>query len=510
MKKHLKNLMALLLCAALLCGAGAALAEDDVVLLDEAAETVVDEMAEMPEVPEAPDLLMPELDGLSAELLQEDITAEEGDVPNAVDIPQSLNLGVKETYTLKCEGKNIRFKSSSSTVVSVSKKGKLTAKRIGQATVTVTQGNKKIGECSVSVLAAPGKVTLSDTEMDIQGLSTEFNKNGYAISAYLPENTASQITWSSSNPKVADVENGIIYGYKYGLAKITAKTFNGKKATCLVKVIGDEIPLNKYYFPDKKMLGYAKQFDRNGDKKLSADERNRVKKLKINFNTKSLSGLQYFNEVEQLTIASDITSVMLYSIPEWYVGRPGETGYIRVSPKLTKLDVSRCSKLQELYLANLWYLKDLKLGGKTALKLLWLDTVAYKQLNLSGFAKLEDIQLMDCAIDRISIDKCPAILFLDCRNCQLKRLDISASGTPAAIACGNNQLQTLDLKGRSNLIALWCDNNQLKKLDITNCPRLNNLDCSNNKLKTLSLRGCTDLNSAFGQFICDPGVKVTK
>ena len=50
--------------------------------------------------------------------------------------------------------------------------------------------------------------------------------------------TNKNVTWSSSNTKVATIDkNGNVKGLKKGQTKITAKTSNGKTATCTVKVI---------------------------------------------------------------------------------------------------------------------------------------------------------------------------------------------------------------------------------------------------------------------------------
>lgn len=45
------------------------------------------------------------------------------------------------------------------------------------------------------------------------------------------------MTWLSNNKEVATVtKRGKVKALKKGKAKITVKTFNGKKATCMIKV----------------------------------------------------------------------------------------------------------------------------------------------------------------------------------------------------------------------------------------------------------------------------------
>ena len=53
------------------------------------------------------------------------------------------------------------------------------------------------------------------------------------------------ITWKSSNPKVATVEDGLVKGIKSGTVKIIAMTPNNISATCTVTVKKPQIKLEK-------------------------------------------------------------------------------------------------------------------------------------------------------------------------------------------------------------------------------------------------------------------------
>jgi len=52
-----------------------------------------------------------------------------------------------------------------------------------------------------------------------------------------------KITWSSSNTNVASVVNGVVNGVSEGTATITARTNNGKVATCTINVSKNEDPI---------------------------------------------------------------------------------------------------------------------------------------------------------------------------------------------------------------------------------------------------------------------------
>lgn len=54
---------------------------------------------------------------------------------------------------------------------------------------------------------------------------------------WAPSNATTTVTWSSSNEKVATVSKGTVKAIRSGKATITAKTANGKKASCKITVI---------------------------------------------------------------------------------------------------------------------------------------------------------------------------------------------------------------------------------------------------------------------------------
>ena len=57
------------------------------------------------------------------------------------------------------------------------------------------------------------------------------------LKATLPKKTASALTWKSSKPKIASVDQkGVVRALKKGTAVITVRTFNGKVAKVTIKV----------------------------------------------------------------------------------------------------------------------------------------------------------------------------------------------------------------------------------------------------------------------------------
>ncbi len=150
---------------------------------------------------------------------------------------KKLTLGLKEKITLKATvspskatNKKVTWKSSKSSVVSV-KNGKLTAKKKGKAVIKAT-ADGKTAKCTVTVKAAPKKITLNAKKKTLKKGKT------FQLKAKLTKNTASnKITYKSSNKKVAKVSaTGKIKALKKGRATITATTFNKKKAKIKITV----------------------------------------------------------------------------------------------------------------------------------------------------------------------------------------------------------------------------------------------------------------------------------
>ena len=174
------------------------------------------------------ELTLPEVEELvpDAEFVGESTLADNA----AVQIPARLKLGVGETLKLGISG--AIFSTGKPSVATVSKKGTITALKTGTAKITVTSGGKKLGTCTVKVLKAPSKVTLNKAKATLEVGQT------LQLKAKLPSKTASnRMKWASSKKKVATVDaEGLVTAVAPGTAKITVKTFNGKKKTCTVTV----------------------------------------------------------------------------------------------------------------------------------------------------------------------------------------------------------------------------------------------------------------------------------
>lgn len=137
----------------------------------------------------------------------------------------------------KATTKIVSWKSSNTKVATVSTKGKVVAKKPGKATITVTtlDGNKK-ATCKVTVKAK----TVEVTKVTVNPTSKQMTVGETATitAAVVPANATNKtITWSTNNNAVATVANGKVTAKAAGTAVITAKSNNGKSASCTVTVV---------------------------------------------------------------------------------------------------------------------------------------------------------------------------------------------------------------------------------------------------------------------------------
>ena len=150
----------------------------------------------------------------------------------SVDKGNQLQL----TVVIKPENatcKAVFWSSSNTSVASVDRNGKVTAISGGSVTITAKAGDKQ-ASCTVSITVPATSVTLDKTELTI-----EKGKSETLTATVNPSNaTDKTVTWKSSNPAIATVDqDGKVTAKELGNVVITVTTKDGSKtATCSVTV----------------------------------------------------------------------------------------------------------------------------------------------------------------------------------------------------------------------------------------------------------------------------------
>lgn len=148
-------------------------------------------------------------------------------------------------------------------VATISQDGLLTGKSAGAADLKVKADNGVYAMLRVvvsepkptSVSVSPSSVTLTE------------GQSRYLTATVYPSNASQLVTWTSSNANIASVSSsGKVTAVKAGTVIITAKTSNGKSATCTVTcksavpelTISDKDGITS--LPDKANVSYERTF----------------------------------------------------------------------------------------------------------------------------------------------------------------------------------------------------------------------------------------------------------
>lgn len=127
--------------------------------------------------------------------------------------------------------KSVTWESDNEAIATVTQNGVVRGVNAGSAIITATASNGLSTSCIVTV-----KIPAKSIKLDITKITLKKGKKKTISATLKPLETTDIVKWTSSNPKVASVnQKGVIKAKKKGYATIMAKTSSGKYAQ--VKVI---------------------------------------------------------------------------------------------------------------------------------------------------------------------------------------------------------------------------------------------------------------------------------
>ena len=156
-------------------------------------------------------------------------------IPTATPTPTTTTLTLRIKQTYKSGGKIKSVRTTNKKIVKVDRKGKITGKKAGKATVTITytNGSRRIFQVKMQ------KGIVKTTAVSVNKRNIILAKKGKSFQLKVtltPVTSQQKVTYKSSNSKVAAVNSkGKIVAKKKGTATITVKSGN-KKIICKVKV----------------------------------------------------------------------------------------------------------------------------------------------------------------------------------------------------------------------------------------------------------------------------------
>lgn len=156
--------------------------------------------------------------------------------------PATYKFYVGDTYQLSAsttpadvQNPTLTWKSSDASVVAVDNTGKITAVKVGTATVTASTADGKTAQSVITVNPVyPTSIALNVYERYI------YAKESYRLTATLTPADVKDpsLTWTSSNPDIATVDaNGYVIGVAQGKTVVTATSPGGASASCTINVM---------------------------------------------------------------------------------------------------------------------------------------------------------------------------------------------------------------------------------------------------------------------------------
>ena len=212
-------------------------------------------------------------------------------------------------------------------------------------------------------------------------------------------------------------------------------------------------------FPNATFMEYVKRFDTNNNEFLESEEREAVTEIDVHAKSiDSLKGIEFFPNLVKLECSNN---------------------------KLTELDVSKNTKLTELYCIGNWQLSELDVSKNTALKQLWCGSCNLSSLRLGANTELEVLDCSQNQLSYLSTYNNSKLWYLDCSRNNLKSdsdLVIAYNKNLKELRCSDNQLERLSVKENTLLEKLYCKNNKLTYLDLKSNPNLTagNVDVNGN------------------------------
>ncbi|MBQ8892164.1 MAG: Ig-like domain-containing protein [Bacilli bacterium] len=175
----------------------------------------------------------PQIESLS--LGQEEISIKEGG-----SLLLQLNVTPSGART-----DNIVFESESTDIVTVDQTGYVRAVAVGTTSVIAKTSDESVSTSIVVHVTETGGIEINPTSLKLAGLANGIKVGTSAEIIYnvLPDNATYTLTWASSDPSIATVENGVVTGRKAGTCEIIATTPNGISDKLTVTVESDSVPV---------------------------------------------------------------------------------------------------------------------------------------------------------------------------------------------------------------------------------------------------------------------------
>ena len=317
------------------------------------------------------------------------------------------------------------------------------------------------------------------------------------------------ITWTSSNPAVASVSNGLVRAYRIGTAQIYASTEGVTSSPCQVTV--KTTPVNNVQL-DKTSVSLAEGETLTLKATVyPADATNG----KVTWSTGDKSIATVSSSGNVTAVSEGVTTI--YAIAE-------DGGY-STGCKVTVTAVYVTfpdANFRKYMIDNFDLNKNGKISMSEAKKVTSIKVSTVDIESLEGIEYLENLESLDISnklsswsrsrnddgswsyynysdpqgkISSLDVSKNKALKYLYCRHNQITSLDLSNNTKLLVLNCELNSLSSISFSINSSLNTINCSDNQLSYLDVTKNTALTSLSCYYNQLASLDISKNTALTS---------------
>lgn len=343
-----------------------------------------------------------------------------------IEKEMTIHAGDSKTITPQfdpsdVENITLKWTSSDTDIVEV-EDGRISAKAAGTATVIVESGGVK-AYCIITVTIPADKIILSESSIKLpEGEALKLKAEVY------PEDTTDKtIVWESSDPSIAEVDDGYITTIKYGKATITAKS--GEVSAQCELVVFPVI----YTIADQQVYNNAETLTFPGSDINDISFLNKFYELKYlnldNNEIDDISPLAGLSGLERLMLSNnDITDISavenLKNLASLQLNYNNISDISRISGLVSLeslglagnkiVDISALKNLRNLTALSLSdnQISDISVIGRLfRLKELYLDNCGLKDItDLYGLAELESLYIRGNDIPKAQISELKRLL----------------------------------------------------------------------------------------------------
>lgn len=153
-------------------------------------------------------------------------------------IEKEYTLAGGDKLSLEYEGESFSWKSSDDSIAIVTEDGQIEALKEGDCTITIKVDNTTY---KLKIHVEGNKAVVESVTLDKKSLELEVDDEyEFEVTIEPKDAVNSDLTWHSSNEKVAKVVDGVVVAKAIGSCTITVKSSNGNVDTCKVTVKSKE------------------------------------------------------------------------------------------------------------------------------------------------------------------------------------------------------------------------------------------------------------------------------